>query len=167
MQLRLQLVCNENKTDSVICVNNLPPYTAILHRTSKYIWKRLKLFFGRCLKSSNDVALWLWDTKKVLRRLQNRTTPELAPAQAPSLKDSLLWLPFMFVNPYLIITLGSCVTPQVIIALVPLITLWSCGGVVIRVRAGATKGRHEGKAKELCFLKWTIAEKNGKWISEN
>lgn len=36
---------------------------------------------------------------------------------------------------YLTVTLGSWVTPQVITALVPLMTLWSCGGLVMRVRA--------------------------------
>lgn len=41
--------------------------------------------------------------------------------------------------PHLTVTLGSCVTPQVMTALVPLMTLWSCGGVVIRVRAAETK----------------------------
>lgn len=37
--------------------------------------------------------------------------------------------------PYLMVTLGSWVTPQLREALVPLMTLWSCGGVVMRVRA--------------------------------
>lgn len=41
-------------------------------------------------------------------------------------------------------TLGSCVTPQVMKALVPLMTLWSCGGVVMRVRA---EGQDGGKEK--------------------
>lgn len=50
----------------------------------------------------------------------------------------------LWTDPYLIITLGSCVTPQVIMALVPLMTLWSCGGVVIRVRAVETNQRREG-----------------------
>lgn len=36
---------------------------------------------------------------------------------------------------YLMVTLGSWVTPQVMTALVPLMTLWSCGGLVMRVRA--------------------------------
>lgn len=39
---------------------------------------------------------------------------------------------------YLMVTLGSWVTPQVITALVPLMTLWSCGGFVMRVRAANT-----------------------------
>lgn len=33
-------------------------------------------------------------------------------------------------------------------ALVPLITLWSCGGVVIRVRAVVTKGRQRRRERE-------------------
>ena len=51
----------------------------------------------------------------------------------------------MCVYSYLTVTLGSCVTPQVITALVPLITLWSCGGVVIRVRAVETKISKKGE----------------------
>lgn len=47
------------------------------------------------------------------------------------------------VRPYLTVTLGSWVTPQVMKALVPLMTLWSCGGVVIRVRAEEQKGGKE------------------------
>ena len=39
---------------------------------------------------------------------------------------------------YLMVTLGSWVTPQLITALVPLMTLWSCGGFVMRVRAANT-----------------------------
>lgn len=42
-------------------------------------------------------------------------------------------------NHYLTVTLGSWVTPQVITALVPLMTLWSCGGLVMRVRAADTR----------------------------
>jgi hypothetical protein len=41
-------------------------------------------------------------------------------------------------KPHLTVTLGSCVTPQVNTALVPLMTLWSWGGVLIRVRAKET-----------------------------
>lgn len=41
-------------------------------------------------------------------------------------------------------TLGSWVTPQLMTALVPLMTLWSCGGSVIRVRAAG--GHSEGPA---------------------
>lgn len=37
------------------------------------------------------------------------------------------------------VTLGSRVTPQVITALVPLMTLWSCGALVMRVRAVDTE----------------------------
>lgn len=49
---------------------------------------------------------------------------------------------------YLIVTLGSWVTPQVITALVPLMTLWSCGGLVMRVRAANT---HRGCYSETVF----------------
>lgn len=75
--------------------------------------------------------------------------------------------PCLWVNPYLIITLGSCVTPQVMMALVPLITLWSCGGVVIRVRAAVTNQRLEGIENSQRNLKWTGGRKNGKWNSED
>lgn len=44
------------------------------------------------------------------------------------------------VSPHLTATLGSCVTPHVIMALVPLMTFWSCGGIVIRVRAVEVEG---------------------------
>lgn len=51
--------------------------------------------------------------------------------------------------PYLTATLGSCVTPQAMMALVPLITLWSCGGVVILVRAADTKRRQKAREREM------------------
>lgn len=51
-------------------------------------------------------------------------------------------------NHYLTVTLGSWVTPQVITALVPLMTLWSCGGLVMRVRAANT---HRGCYSETVF----------------
>lgn len=44
---------------------------------------------------------------------------------------------------YLTVTLGSWVTPHTMEAWVPLMTLWSCGGLVMRVRAvrqGAVSG---------------------------
>ena len=49
---------------------------------------------------------------------------------------------------YLTVTLGSWVTPQVMTALVPLMTLWSCGGLVMRVRAANT---HRGCYSETVF----------------
>lgn len=39
---------------------------------------------------------------------------------------------------HLTVTLESWVTPHVMTALVPLMTLWSCGGLVMRVRAADT-----------------------------
>lgn len=87
---------------------------------------------------------------------------------------------------YLTVRLGSCVTPQVRIALVPLMTLWSCGGVVIRVRAAEAKGvaktnmRGENSEKHLwkkhisaemtccCFVYFFLsAEKNTSTIIQN
>lgn len=47
-------------------------------------------------------------------------------------------------DPHLTSTLGSWVTPQLMEALVPLMTLWSCGGSVMRVRA--VGGKDEGTA---------------------
>lgn len=47
-------------------------------------------------------------------------------------------------GPHLTSTLGSWVTPQLMEALVPLMTLWSCGGSVMRVRA--VGGKDEGTA---------------------
>lgn len=56
-------------------------------------------------------------------------------------------------NHYLTVTLGSWVTPQVITALVPLMTLWSCGGLVMRVRAVNT---HRGCYSETVWTAdWT------------
>lgn len=53
---------------------------------------------------------------------------------------------------YLTVTLGSWVTPQVITALVPLMTLWSCGGLVMRVRA---VNKHRGCFSDPVFEQWT------------
>lgn len=43
--------------------------------------------------------------------------------------------PFSFCTEYLTVTLGSWVTPHTMEAWVPLMTLWSWGGLVMRVRA--------------------------------
>lgn len=52
--------------------------------------------------------------------------------------------PFAFMGPqqreYLMVTRGSWATPQTMEAWVPLMTLWSWGGLVIRVRAERQQG---------------------------
>lgn len=55
--------------------------------------------------------------------------------------------------PHLTVTLVSWVTPHVMTAFVPLMTLWSCGGLVMRVRAADTQAvtRRECRLQEKCF----------------
>lgn len=65
---------------------------------------------------------------------------------------------------YLTVTLGSCVTPHVITALVPLMTLWSCGGLVMRVRAVKTEAVTQGltfDCSEVVMLMLTV---RSKWL---
>lgn len=64
--------------------------------------------------------------------------PEVRPYKWHQLPDALILSykrPLPLCTEYLTVTLGSWVTPHTMEAWVPLMTLWSCGGLVMRVRA--------------------------------
>lgn len=70
----------------------------------------------------------VWEMCRVPASSRRTRGPLSGPSGAPS-----------FSQTYLTSTLGSWVTPQLMTALVPLMTLWSCGGSVIRVLAQTTR----------------------------
>lgn len=81
-------------------------------------------------------VFWVFAFTQPLQNLmETRPSVGSEPAMTPSPERCIRSCPHRTV------TLGSWVTPQVITALVPLITLWSWGGVVILVRAAKTEER--------------------------